>query len=82
MTSASIIVVDNDAFTRSTLATALEGRGMEILGAFLDPRSCLGALPAMSTPPEVAVLDLDLGVGPTGLTWLMRCAPMNHASGL
>lgn len=67
MTSASIIVVDNDAFTRSTLATALEGRGLEILGAFLDARSCLGALPAMSTPPEVAVLDLDLGVGPTGL---------------
>lgn len=67
MTSASVIVVDNDAFTRATLATALEGRGLEILGAFLDARSCLAALPALPVSPDVAVLDLDLGAGPTGI---------------
>lgn len=62
-----IIVVDNDAFTRSTLATALEGRGLHVLDSYADARSCLMALANLAVQPEVAVLDLDLGVGPNGL---------------
>ena len=66
-TGTPIVVVDNDAFTRSTLATALEGRGLQVLASFADARSCLIDLPSLPTAPEVAVLDLDLGVGPNGL---------------
>ena len=66
-TSTPVVVVDNDAFTRSTLATALEGRGLQVLDSYTDARSCLTALPNLRTPPEVALLDLDLGVGPNGL---------------
>lgn len=60
-----IIVVDNDAFIRSTLSSALEGRGLKVLGTYADARSALAGL--SSPPPEVAVLDLDLGVGPHGI---------------
>lgn len=64
---APVVVVDNDAFTRSTVTAALEGRGHRVLGSYPDARSCLIGLADLPTPPEVAVLDLDLGVGPNGL---------------
>jgi DNA-binding NarL/FixJ family response regulator len=62
-----IVVVDNDAFTRSTVAAALEGRGHRVLGSYPDARSCLTGVADLPVTPEVAVLDLDLGVGPNGI---------------
>ena len=60
-----IIVVDNDAFIRATLTSALEGRGLAVVGSYPDARSALADRAHMTI--EVAVLDLDLGVGPNGL---------------
>lgn len=62
-----MLVVDNDAFTRTSVATSLEGRGLQVLGSYADARSCLSALPTLPGEPGVAVLDLDLGLGPNGL---------------
>jgi DNA-binding NarL/FixJ family response regulator len=62
-----VIVVDNDAFIRSTLTGALIGRGLRVVGDYPDARRCLAGVSALAEEPTVAVLDLDLGIGPTGL---------------
>jgi DNA-binding NarL/FixJ family response regulator len=61
-------MVDDDPFTRATLASSLQVLGCFVLAA----DSVSSALKAIrnyrgETPPNVALLDLDLGEGPTGL---------------
>ncbi len=63
-----VLMVDDDPFTRSTLASSLQVLGCYVLTA----DSVSSALRAMRNytgemPPNVALLDLDLGEGPTGL---------------
>lgn len=62
----TVAVVDNDPFTRATLAEALRGLGCTIVGPFASARECLTS-ESMRPAPQVAVLDLDLGTGPTGI---------------
>ncbi len=63
--SVGALVVDDDPFTLGMLATALTTLGMHPV------RSAASAAEAMwmasHEEPEVAVLDLDLGEGPTGI---------------
>ncbi|MFM1967541.1 MAG: hypothetical protein RL590_398 [Actinomycetota bacterium] len=61
-------MVDDDPFTRSTLASSLQVLGCYVITA----DSVSSALRAIrdytgDIPPNVALLDLDLGEGPTGL---------------
>lgn len=61
-------MVDDDPFTRSTLASSLQVLGCYVITA----DSVSSALRAIrdytgDKPPNVALLDLDLGEGPTGL---------------
>ena len=60
-----VLIVDDDEFTRFLLVRALASFGYE------DSRACDGAPSAIETAatylPHVAVLDLDLGPGPTGI---------------
>lgn len=58
------LVVDDDAFTLTTVAAALEGRGFTIVGAVSDVESALACDVAEI---DSAVLDLDLGDGPNGI---------------
>ncbi len=64
MTSTRVLVVDDHPFGLATLSGALAGRG-------LDVRSASTARDALEIAaeffPAVAVLDLDLGTGPTGI---------------
>lgn len=64
-----VLLVDNHAFTLSTLNAALIGQGMGTL-ACASAREALAQVPAFS--PEVAVLDFDLGTGPTGIDLALR----------
>jgi len=57
-----VLVVDDDAFTRSTLAPALERYGFNVT-AVATAREAL----ALDDLPRLALLDLDLGPGPTGI---------------
>lgn len=67
-----VLVVEDDAFTRSTLLGALEFEGFEVPGA------AEGAAAAVSSfnrhNHDALLADLDLGTGPTGLelAWLLR----------
>jgi DNA-binding NarL/FixJ family response regulator len=60
----SVLVVDDDKFVRTALEGALGNSGFEIAGSVSTAKEALeinGVRPA-----DVALLDLDLGIGPTG----------------
>lgn len=58
-----LLLVEDDAFTRSTLAAALQRHGFLNVVAVGQAREAL----ALAELPPVALLDLDLGPGPTGI---------------
>lgn len=64
MPSTRVLVVDDHAFARATLTAALAGRGIDVRGAGTAREAHAMAL---ESRPSVALLDLDLGPGPTGI---------------
>jgi CheY-like chemotaxis protein len=61
----SVMMVEDDEFTRSTVKSALEGKGLNIV---YDTSSVIDALEFAKTHrPDVAVLDYNLGKGPNGI---------------
>lgn len=60
-----VLIVEDDDFTRAMLVSALKLEGLEIAG---DSATVRGAISVMEQlKPEVVILDLHLGHGPTGL---------------
>jgi CheY-like chemotaxis protein len=60
-----ILIVEDDPFTRSTLAGALSHEGVEVA---LSTGSAGEAMEFVKNQVvDAALLDLDLGIGPTGL---------------
>ena len=64
-TKLKVMLVEDDDFTRSTVKSALEGQGLEIVydTAFVKE----GIEFAKKNRPDVAVLDYNLGKGPNGI---------------
>ena len=60
-----VLLVEDDAFTRTTLASALRLHGIQVVAVADGVESGMEA--ARMHPFDVAVLDLDLGAGPTGI---------------
>jgi len=64
MASTRVLVVDDHPFALATLTAALSGRGIDVR----DASTARDALTlALDSRPSVALLDLDLGPGPTGI---------------
>lgn len=60
-----VIIVDDDDFTRMTLRAVLASLDYAVVG---DAAHVVGAMDrARAQRPELAVIDLDLGEGPTGV---------------
>jgi two-component system nitrate/nitrite response regulator NarL len=60
-----VALVEDDAFTRLTLASSLRAQGLQVV---IDTGSPSEALKEFSDArPHVALLDLHLGKGPTGI---------------
>jgi DNA-binding NarL/FixJ family response regulator len=59
-----VMVVDDDPFTRSLVESVLQGEGFEVASA-ADAAEARALL--LEFDPDLAVLDVNLGVGPTGL---------------
>ena len=55
----------SDALIRSSLTTALRSLGIEVIGTGASAREALTIIDKQT--PDVALLDLDLGVGPNGI---------------
>lgn len=65
MTGQRVLVVDDDAFTRVTLTGLLRSLGYTDVTAFANVYE---AMPwAHEARPDLAIVDLDLGEGPTGI---------------
>ena len=62
---ASVILVDDDMFTRTTLSEALSARGINVVASTDNAGSALEKLASLN--PDVAIVDLDLGPGPSGI---------------
>lgn len=60
-----VLIVEDDAFTRMTLATVVASLNYDVAGqagTVVEAMDC-----ARADRPDVALVDLDLGPGPTGI---------------
>jgi len=62
---ASVLLVEDDVFTRSTLSAALVGANFEVKAQVGKASDAIDAVKSFSI--DVAVIDLDLGAGATGI---------------
>lgn len=60
-----VLLVEDDAFSRTTVGAALETLGIEVVASAANAEQAVAA--ARTHDFEVAILDLDLGPGPTGI---------------
>lgn len=60
-----VLIVDDDPFTRTMLSSVVEGLGFEVMGTLGSFAEALNH--ARQSTPAVALIDLDLGEGPTGI---------------
>jgi len=79
MALASVLILEDDSFARTTLEASLELAGFEAK-AVATARDALGAI--NQTPFEVALLDIDLGPGPTGIDIAHALRRLNPLLGL
>lgn len=64
-TALRILIVDDDPFTRTAVTSLLESLGhVVVAGASTVPEA---VYVASHSAPDVAIVDLDLGEGPTGI---------------
>ena len=61
----SIMVIEDDSFTRSTLCAALRSLGLNVVAESGSSREAL--VLGRTHRPSAALIDLDLGKGPTGI---------------
>jgi DNA-binding NarL/FixJ family response regulator len=61
----SIMVIEDDSFTRSTLCAALRSLGLNVVAESGSSREAL--VLGRTHLPTAALIDLDLGKGPTGI---------------
>ena len=59
------LVVDDHDLTRVLIATYLESLNADIVGNVGSSREAIQL--ALSEAPNLAIIDLDLGIGPTGI---------------
>jgi len=65
MSTHRVLLVDDDDFTRMTLRAVLASLDYEVIG---DASNVVAAMDlARAGSPDLAVIDLDLGEGPTGI---------------
>lgn len=80
MASIRLMVVEDEDFTRTTLVAALRLHGLDVIA---DSASVQGAVElAKALKPAVALIDLNLGPGPTGLDLANHLRKMNPDIGL
>jgi DNA-binding NarL/FixJ family response regulator len=62
---ANVVIVEDDAFMRTMLSAALTAGGLLVQGSGSSAKFALDTQAAKKV--EVAILDIDLGAGPTGV---------------
>jgi DNA-binding NarL/FixJ family response regulator len=75
-----MILVENDSFTRATLGDALALHGFDVRARAANAAEALDA--QRLHDPHVALLDLDLGVGATGIDVAVALRAKNPTIGI
>lgn len=65
MNPLKLIVVEDDDFTLFTLSATLKASGFEVVAEAKNAGEAVSK--SIEKRPDVALLDLDLGIGPTGI---------------
>ena len=80
MKNLRLILVEDDPFTRATLGDALAHQGFDVRARVATAADALAA--QKDFEPQVAVLDLDLGIGPTGIDVAIALRSKNPTIGI
>lgn len=65
MAMAKVLIVEDDAFTRSALSTILTQKSFDVVGAVDSAEEAL--IVQRLHQPDVVLVDIDLGPGPNGI---------------
>jgi DNA-binding NarL/FixJ family response regulator len=77
---ASVLLVEDDVFTRSTMAAALLGANFEVKDQVAKASDAIRAVKKFSI--DVAILDLDLGPGANGIDIAIALRELNPRIGI
>lgn len=80
MALASVLLVEDDVFTRSTLSAALVGANFEVKAQVGKASDAIDAVKRFSI--DVAIIDLDLGAGATGIDIAIALREHNPVIGI
>ncbi len=80
MSLANVVVIEDDPFTRTMLTAALEAGNISVCASGALARVAMEA--QAKEKIDVAILDLDLGVGPTGIDIAYALREVDSAIGI
>ena len=75
-----VLVVEDESFTRLTVVGALRHSGVDVVAECETSREALDGF--RSHAPDVCLIDLDLGVGPTGIDVASAFRRINPSVGI
>jgi DNA-binding NarL/FixJ family response regulator len=77
---ASVLLVEDDVFSRSTLGAALVGSNIEVKGQVAKASEAIRAVTRFSI--DIAIVDLDLGPGANGIDVAIALRDINPRIGI
>lgn len=80
MEIARVLLIDDDLFIRTTLSAALSAHGITVVHTTHKAEDALKSL--LMHNPDVAIVDLDLGPGPSGIDVCIALRSSNPKLGL
>lgn len=71
-----LLLVEDDPVILTLMSKAVESEGFRVLAATSNVISAMDSF--KKNPPDVAILDIDLGAGPTGIDLANKIRKINH----
>ena len=71
-----LLIVEDDPIILTMMSKAVESEGFRVLAATSNVISAMDSF--KKNPPDVAILDIDLGAGPTGIDLANKIRKINH----
>jgi len=75
-----LLLVEDDQVILTMMSKAVEAEGFKLLGATTNVVSAMESF--KKNQPDVAILDIDLGAGPTGIDLANKIRKINHRVGI
>lgn len=75
-----LLLVEDDQIILTMMSKAVEAEGFKLLGATTNVVTAMESF--KKNQPDVAILDIDLGAGPTGIDLANKIRKINHRIGI